>query len=515
MSTTLDIGEVFIPHQHTTIHLTEGQDPTTDQLIAMFRQTCVETPGLHIKSGDGQFFIPKCTAWKRDGHYETVTVEMKGRFAEQVDMLGSLLLTSMGAQTQTAVQNRPGEFTFILNHKQLPTNLPLDLDAIPESPDQVYFGETSSGAPLVWDTTQNAHGLIVGENGSGKSEAAALALMQFHLKGWELLIITPTTDDVTFAMFKELGHTVIAGAEPEHFEEARAITEQWFADRTDRERERADCGDDWYQGRPRLMAIDECGDYLNIQPAVLKMCAEGEALARRSISKTVDNRARRGRKIRDHVLLFTQEPYVHNFGTPETFRQLSFRLAVTSLDRTFQPVVFQGPSVPANVPRVLSGDSPKGRAISRGGKRMGDGIYDAVDDVPLQIAYCPKEQRAAICGLGGEYNPPPVDVIEADVIDVKEAPQPDREHPPPPPQVVEPHTPLWPYPVIATSALSMFVTVTRIHPAAGWWFAALLTAAAVLYALIYHPRTRPLAIATALTVTVLGTGAIAMSQVTL
>lgn len=388
-----DLGDEFVPHQHLTGIPTRRRTwgSCREQMFGEWPEFCQDV-GLAITNTRENKLIPRLIDWHRDGHFEVFDVEMCGRFVERIDLLGEVLLSSRHAMSESTIEVRPGVVRVVLNYLELPVRLPFTPDRMPSSRDRVYLGHTTAGEDLVWDLTENAHGLIVGANGSGKSEAAALVLTQLHLKGWDLLILTPTTDDTTFQGFTEAGHTVIAGATETHFIAARDAVLQRQHQVTVREGERAAAGDDWYQGTPSMIAIDECGDWLVVRKTdsdVIRECKQ-------TIQAVVDQRARRGRKIRDHLLLFTQEPYVANFGTPETLRQLLFRLAVTALDRTFHPIVFQpsGDTVSPNVRRVLSNPrSPKGRGISRGGHRTNNNEYAIVDDVPTQVAWLPKEQR--------------------------------------------------------------------------------------------------------------------------
>ena len=300
--------------------------------------------------------------------------------------------------SESTVELRAGVVRVVLNFTELPGLLAFDPALIPDSPDEVYFGTTSLGDGLVWDLRDKYHGLIVGESGSGKTEAAALALTQFHLKGWELIILTPTVDDLAFQAFADTGHTVIAGAEPEHIEAARVVAQAQLDQVAVRERAKAACGDEWYQGQPSLLVIDESGDFLEDRKHDAKQVREDKAVIRQA----ADMRARRGRKIRQHLLVLTQEPYIHNFGTPETLRQLSFRLAVTTLDRVFHNTVFQpsGDKPNPNIARVLSNPvTPKGRGIARGTKPA-TGLAGLVNETTVQVAWCPPDERRHLLGVG-------------------------------------------------------------------------------------------------------------------
>lgn len=390
-----DRGDEFVHHAHLP---SEQRTDPDGRLIAEWSEFCQDT-GLAIGNTAGNRWVPRLVDLRRDGHFEVYDIAVPGLLGKRVELLSEMLLTSRRALSESTIELRPGVVRVVLNFLELPEALAFDPAAIPTSPDQVYFGATALGGELVWDFRDKYHGLIVGESGGGKTEAAALALMQLHLKGWELIILTPTTDDTAFQPFAELGHTVIAGADPEHIAAARTALESEVAQVPERERARATAGADWYEGQPSLLVIDESGDFLEDRKWEPTEVRQDKQLLRAA----TDQRARRGRKIRQHLLVLTQEPYVHNFGTPETLRQLSFRLAVTGLEQTFQPVVFQrsGEHVAANVRRVLSDpQSPKGRGVARGGLRTGDDEYSIVDEVPVQVAWCPTERRSRLLGLG-------------------------------------------------------------------------------------------------------------------
>ena len=386
-----DRGEEFVAHAHLASHRVTDPGRRVD---AEWVEFCQDT-GLSIANLDGNRWLPRLVGFRRDRHFEVFDVEVPGLLGKRVELLSDMLLTTRYAMSESTVELRPGVVRVVLNFLELPDVLPFDMARVPESPDRVYFGRTGLGGDLVWDLRDKYHGLIVGESGGGKTEAAATALMQLHLKGWELVIFTPTTDDAAFGVFADLGHTVVAGAEPDHIAAARQVMEDQLAQVPVRERAKASSGDDWYGGRPSMLVIDESGDFLEDRkwedPEVRQ--------AKQMLRVGTDLRARRGRKIRHHLLILTQEPYVHNFGTPETLRQLTFRLAVTGLEQTFQPIVFQrsGDMVAPNVRRVLSNPrTPKGRGVSRGGRPTGDDEYSTVDDIPVQVAWCPKEHRTAI-----------------------------------------------------------------------------------------------------------------------
>lgn len=392
-----DRGREFVGHQHlSSCQVTES----ARRADAEWAEFCQDT-GLSIANLDGNRWLPRLVAFRRDRHFEVYDIEVPGLLGKRVELLAEMLLTCRYAMSESTVELRPGVVRVVLNFLELPDVLPFDVTRIPESPDEVYFGRNGLGGDLVWDLRDKYHGLVVGESGGGKTEAAAIALLQLHLKGWELVIFTPTTDDTAFGVFADLGHTVVAGAEPEHIHAAREVMEGQVGQVPDRERARAASGDDWFGGRPSLLVIDESGDFLEDRKWEPSEVRQDKQLLRAG----TDLRARRGRKIRQHLLVLTQEPYVHNFGTPETLRQLTFRLAVTGLEQTFQPIVFQrtGDSVAPNVRRVLSNPrSPKGRGISRGGRPTGDDEYSVVDDVPVQVAWCPKETRAALLESDGQ-----------------------------------------------------------------------------------------------------------------
>ena len=351
-----DRGLEFIAHQHLPSDRVTDPDRWVDAEWAEF---CQDT-GLSIANLDGNRWLPRLVDFRRDRHFEVYDIEVPGLLGKRVELLSEMLLTTRFAMSESTVELRPGVVRVVLNFLELPDVLPFDVARIPGSPDQVYFGRTGLGGDLVWDLTDKFHGLIVGESGGGKTEAAATALMQLHLKGWELIIFTPTTDDAAFGVFAALGHTVCAGTDPDHIAASRQVMEEQLDQVPVRERAKAEAGDDVYQGQPSLLVIDESGDLLEDrkwEPAEIRE-------AKQVLRVGTDLRARRGRKIRHHVLVLTQEPYVHNFGTPETLRQLTFRLAVTGLEQTFQPIVFQrtGDTVASNVRRVLSNPrTPKGR----------------------------------------------------------------------------------------------------------------------------------------------------------
>jgi hypothetical protein len=389
-----DRGDEFVHHAH--LYSGQRADPL-GRLKAEWSEFCQDT-GLAIGNTEGNRWVPRLIDLRRDQHFEIYDVAMPGLLGKRIELLSEMLLTCRHAVSESTVELRPGVVRVVLNFLELPARLPFNRAHIPVSSDQVYFGSTALGSDLVWDFRDKYHGLIVGESGGGKTEAAALALMQLHLKGWELVILTPTTDDIAFQVFANLGHTVIAGAEPDHIAAARAAIEDQVAQVPERERTRAAEGHDWYEGQPSLLVIDESGDFLEDRKWESAEVRQDKQILRAG----ADQRARRGRKIRQHLLVLTQEPYVHNFGTPETLRQLSFRLAVTGLEQIFQPVVFQrsGDSTAANVRRVLSDpQSPKGRGIARGGYQTGNSDYSVVDEVPVQVAWCPAEQRARLLGL--------------------------------------------------------------------------------------------------------------------
>ncbi len=364
--------------------------------------------GLSVPTTMNTRWTPRLVDWSRtsDG-FEIFEVEMTGRLSDFGDLLGDVLLSCRHAATVTTMTVRPGVVRAVLNHTELPLALPFDAGLIPDSPDEFYLGSTGFGSDLIWDTRDKYHGLIVGESGSGKTEAAALVLLQAHLKGWKLIILTPTTDDPAFQLFADAGHTLIAGAEPSHLASARRAIESELADVPHREAVKAAAGDDWFQGQPVLLVVDESGDFLEDRKHDTTRVREDKAVIRSG----VDLRARRGRKIRHHLLVLTQEPYAHNFGTPETLRQLSFRLAVTKLDRVFQPVIFQpaGDKLDSNVPRILSDPlTPKGRGIARGFKTGTGPSPITAAEIPVQVAWCPKEQRAAL--IGGRPSPAPTPI---------------------------------------------------------------------------------------------------------
>ena len=394
-----DRGDEFISHAHLPSRQIGDEHR---RLLAEWAEFCQDC-GLAIVNTDGNRWVPRLVNLRRDRHFEIYDVAVPALLGKRVELLSEMLLTSRRAHSESTVEIQPGVVRVVLNFLALPDVLAFDPASIPDSPDQVYFGTTALGGDLVWDLRHKYHGLIVGESGGGKTEAAALALAQLHLKGWELIVLTPTTDDTAFQVFADLGHTVIAGAEPEHIAAARSVLEAQQAQVGQRERARAATGNGWYQGRPSMLAIDESGDFLED-----RKWEPPEVRADKQILRAAtDQRARRGRKIRQHLLVLTQEGYVHNFGTPETLRQLTFRLAVTGLEQTFQPIIFQrsGDHASPNVRRVLSNpQSPKGRGIARGGLRQGDDIYSVVDEIPVQVAWCPTDQRAALLGLDADHS---------------------------------------------------------------------------------------------------------------
>ena len=356
-----------------------------------FCQDC----GLSVPNTTGNRWVPRLVGLVRDGSFEVYDIELPGLLGTRVELLSEMLLTSRRAMSESTVEVRPGVFRVVLNFTELAEVLSFNPALIPTSADEVYLGQTSLGGPLVWDLLDKYHGLIVGQSGGGKTEAAAMALMQLHLKGWELVILTPTHDDPAFNVFAELGHTVIAGAEPSDIAAARVVMEEQMSQVPVRERAKAAAGHDWFQGRPSILVVDESGDFLEDRKWEPGQVRDDK----QAIRVNTDFRARRGRKIRQHLLILVQEPYAHNFGTPETLRQLSFRLAVTGLEQAFQPIVFQRSTehIPPNVRRVLSNPrTPKGRGVSRGAKPTAGDSFSVVDDIPVQVAWCPKEQRTAL-----------------------------------------------------------------------------------------------------------------------
>ena len=390
-----DRGHEFVAHAHLPSEMITDPD---EGLRAEWYEFCQDT-GLATPNHAGHRWVPRLASFRRDRHFEIYDVELPGLLGvpARVAMLSEMLLSCRHAASEATTEIQPGVVRVVLNFMELPEELAFDPARIPDSPDEVYLGQTGLGGDLVWDTRSKAHGLIIGENGGGKSDTMATLLMQLHWKGWEITVLTPTTDDTTFQPFADLGHTVIAGSEPEDIAAMAAVVAEQTAQLSQRERIRAAAGTDWYEGPPSILLVDESGDVLADRKWDDPKTRENKGVCRAG----VDLRARRGRKTRQHSLLGTQEGYVHSFGTPETLRQLKFRLAVTGLSDTFQPTIFErsGDQVSPAVRRVLSNPStPKGRGVARGVRPSGDEAYAALDDLTVQVAYCPSVERERLLG---------------------------------------------------------------------------------------------------------------------
>lgn len=397
-----DRGIEFVAGLHLPASRTAVVDDRSRVLVE-WPEFCLDV-GLAVGNTEGNKWVPRLVDWYRSDGFEVFEVEMRGRFAKHVELLAEVLLSCRAAMSESTIEVRPGVVRVVLNHTELRDVLRFDQARIPLSSDEVYLGQTSLGGPLVWDLRDKYHGVIVGEAGSGKTEAAALVLTQLHLKGWGLTILTPTVNDSAFQAFADVGHAVIAGADPIDIAAARKTAECLLAEMIERERSRGQAGDDWYSGQPQIVGVDESGDWLEDRKEDPNQVRRDKAVIRR----VMDLIARRGRKVRMHLLVLTQEPYIHNFGTPETLRQLSFRLAITKLDRIFHGTIFQpsGEKISPNVARVLSNPmTPKGRGIARGYKPTTSVFGAPVDDIPVQVAWCPADHRAVLlappdAGLG-------------------------------------------------------------------------------------------------------------------
>ena len=414
-------GKKYVRSQMSSV----PDSATEEQRVFGEWPTWCEKMKTVLEGKSGEFETPELNRWYRDGDREYFEVTLHGQFnhANVPPAMSSWLASSRGAEGHVFARTSNAGLTVALNHHQLPDMLEFEPDKIPTSDDEVYLGELSEGSDLVWDTRTQANGLSVGKNGSGKSETVATILMQLHLKGWELIIATPTRNDTTYKMFEKLGHTVVYGANDDDLTRLAEIVQGQNAEFDRREEERGNFEEDWWgdgdhewQGRKVMLVFEECGEYVFPQK---KTDSEIAFQAKSFLQVSLEKRVRRGRKVRLHSLLVTQTPYVDHVGGGYTLSQIGFAVAHRSLPVTFQAIVFpvieKGSEGNPAISRVLSDpQTPPGRGVARGGLPP-EGAFSVVDDTPMQLAYCPREQREELTGL------------REPVIEVGETPDPTDE----------------------------------------------------------------------------------------
>ncbi len=392
-----------------------------------------------IDDEQGRYYVPPLLAWAKDDEkaMESYTVGLPAAFDTPIIQMeiSEYLRSTMGATEVATVPVKNGHAAalleangfqpmtvvrIVLSFFDLPspvkgdpsTWLRFDPANVPASDDQVYFGTLSEGSDLIWDTRgASPHALSCGGTGSGKSEAVALGLMQLHHKGWHLIILSPDEGDTTYKEFADLGHDVVMGSELQHYEQARDLFAQLVEEEMPargRERgeqsvnvwgDRPDDNPDYQwrgarHGKKIMVVAEECGDWFNPGPGDTPEEVEiKQYLAVCQIAFT-----KKGRKYRIHEWNVTQQPYVAMFGGKsggEALRNIGFRLAVRTLDKTFLDIVFPNTQSPAVQRVMLDPTTPQGRAICRGAEAPDNEFGGQTNDTPVQCAFVTPEERAA------------------------------------------------------------------------------------------------------------------------
>jgi hypothetical protein len=434
------LGKLVIPSQRIR---PEVSAPKAEWIHYEWEEFCKRIKKV-VAAEDGSYYVPPLLRWEFDPvtQIERYFVALPGAFDTMQPRIEipDFLRASKGAHAATVV-DVPSETAtamlvehdpplgpmpvvkIVLSHFELPSLLPFSWDDCPVSRgnvDQVDLGLLNEGSRLVLDFTrpETPHALIVGSSGSGKSEAAATILTQLHLTGqWHFIILSPDEGDPTYSMFGDLGHDVVLGSEPEHFERAAELvheltTAEYAARGKERGAQRVPvwgqeptgcrAGYEWRGGRfggKRVMVVfEECKYWLHPTAADSKAVLE----AKEKLNVGALAVAEKGRKYRTHGLWLAQSPYVKAFGPQggEILGNIGIRLAVRSLEKKHLDTVFPDTASLAPAKVLFNSSTPPGRGICRGAVNPGGEFGASIDDTPVQIAHLNLDGREKILALG-------------------------------------------------------------------------------------------------------------------
>jgi hypothetical protein len=305
-------------------------------------------------------------------------------------LAGFLGASRAGAVAAHGVEVEPGVLEVVVSRWALPTRLGFDPSRIPGEPHRVYVGQLMDGSDGVWDLVSENHGLVVGQVGSGKSKTVEMLLVQFAVKGWRVLVVTPKLNEPIFAPFATGPHRVITGIDDHALELVVELFRAERADRTERQKLQAEYGAEWWHQVPpevlaerpmTLLVVDESRSYF--------LSHAGESKERKALKSEITFRwnewIQEGRSAGHHGLVVSQSVAVDGLGGGFVDDNLGLRVGVRRLARKWHPVMF--PETGSDAPSLLVNPAtPPGRAVARG-LVAPTTVFgaEAVNDAPMQI----------------------------------------------------------------------------------------------------------------------------------
>jgi len=400
---TASLGEFEVGHRAYETAARATGNTEADRVFAEWPTWC-QRMGLARQVTPTEFEVPPLLGFRRDGEMEVWRVALPGRFGDPGErsprqMLAGFLRSSRrGAVAAHGVEVEPGIVDVVVSYWQLPDLLMFDPSKIPAEPHRIWLGLLLDGSDAIWDTTIETHGLVAGQVGSGKSETVSMLGCQLAVKGWELTIITPKTDDPVLDGFTGGRHTVITGIT----DGALELVADWFRskreERTERQKIQAEYGARWWhQVPPEILAERPLEMLIFDESRSLLMTHRGESEYRKKLKAEIlhawNEWVQEGRSAGHHGLIVSQSIAVDGLGGGFVDDQLGMRLAVRRLARKWHPVMF--PESPSDAPGLLVNPAtPPGRAVARG-LTAPDTLFgaEAVNDAPMQVPLLAPEMR--------------------------------------------------------------------------------------------------------------------------
>jgi hypothetical protein len=383
-----------------------------------------ERMGLARVLPDRTVEVPRLLGWSSDGVMERWRVGVPGRFGDPGErspkaMLPHFLVASRpGAVAGHGVETSPGVLEVVVSRWSLPEEFGFDPSSIPTDPQRVFLGVLMDGSPAVWDLAVEPHGLITGQTGSGKSEAAAMLLAQWFVKGWRVVVMTPKLLDPILTPYAA-HHQVLTGITDDDLAACVEVWDQLRIDRTHRQKLQAEHGVRRWADMPAevlaeypLLAVvwDESRSFFMSHP--------GETQERKKLKASClaawNELVQEGRSAGHHGLIVTQSANVESLGGGFAAEQLGMVCAVRSLPRKWWPVVF--PETTADVSLLANPVTKPGRAVARG-LATPETLFGAVavNDAPMQLPLMDDATRDGLLDgsipWGPQPDPEPLDEL--------------------------------------------------------------------------------------------------------